>query len=133
MEIASGEYLNEHPEVNGKCNKVWCGDGGMRDREGGKASCRAQFSNSAHNFGNWANQTLSSVSTKSPRCQVLAMQATLLTTLGRLTLPESSKTSASQRPKFEAFPCNASHGSLGEEWIPLISSAADFPPEIVGP
>ena len=127
MEIASGEYLNEHPEVNGKCSKVWCGDGGMRDREGGKVSCRAQFSNSAHNFGNWTNH-----SPVSPRHQVLATQATLLTTLGRLTLPEASKTSASQRPNFEAFPCNASHGSLGEGWIPLISSAADFPPEIVG-
>ncbi|KIM37996.1 hypothetical protein M413DRAFT_448042 [Hebeloma cylindrosporum] len=37
---------------------------------------------------------------------------------------------APQRPKFEPFPCDASIGSLGEGWIPLISCAADFPPEI---
>ena len=47
--------VNEHPEVNGKCNKVWCArDGGMRDRE----VSRAQFSNSADNFGNRAKATL---------------------------------------------------------------------------
>ena len=59
-------------------------------------------------------------------------RAISLTTFGRLTLPKSSKMSAPQCPNFEACPCNTSHSSLGEGWIPLILSAADFPPEIVG-
>jgi hypothetical protein len=113
--------VNRHPEVMESATSC-SGEGGMRDREGGKVSCRAQFSNSAHNFGNRANQSLSSC------LHDLATHTTLLITLGCLTIPES-KMSASQRPKFETFSPTVVRGTMDPTY--RLQLSADFPPEIV--